>query len=199
MISTTTVLDLLLEMRGVWVDHLEAFHPNGEPMGDDPYGGAPGPFPYDNLVYCDVDRSTGRYLQTNVTFQGRPLKVRSFTAQIGDDGLLRFDRLGRDDPGHVGVSGGPGVLWFTPDTTTHPGLAKFSEPDHIRLLGAGQRTRVTTLFRSGRLVRTMTVAGSKVADDPTVRVAWDPRGTDGPVHEPPKPTQVFVSDTGTNG
>lgn len=199
MSDAATVLDLLLDMQGVWVDHLQAFHPDGRTMADDPYGGTPGPFPYDNLVYCDVDAATGAYRQTNVTFRGRPLKVRSFRARVGDDGLLRFDRLGPDDPGHVGVSGGPGVLWFTPETTIHPGLALFSEPDHIRLLGAGQRTRVTTLFRGGRLVRTMTVAGSRVASDPTVRVSWDPRGAEGPVHERMEPTQVFVSEAGTNG
>jgi len=199
--APTRVVDLLLAMHGVWVDHLEAFHPDGTPMADDPHGGAPGPFPYDNLVYCDIDAVTGTYRQTNVTLRGRPLKHRSFTAQLGGDGILRFDRLGPDDPGHVGVSGGPGVLWFTSDTTTHHGLARFSEPDHIRLLGAGQRTRVTTLYRGGRLVRTMTAAGSRVADDPTHRVAWDPRGADGSVHEAKEDTLVFVEvpQAGTAG
>lgn len=190
---TTGVVELLVAMRGVWLDHLQAFHPDGTPMVDDPNGGTPGPFPYDNLVYLDVDPETGTYAQTNVTFRGRPVAHRSFTGKVGGDGVLRFDHLGPSDPGHVGVSGGPGVLWFVADTITHPGLARYAEPDHIRLLGAGQRTRVTVLYREGILVRTMTVAGSLLTNDPTVRHPLDPRGRDGPVHEARSLTHVYES------
>ncbi len=192
-----SVLDLLVAMRGVWVDHLEAYDPDGTLMTEDPFGGKPGPFPYDNIVYVDVDPGTGAYRQSNVTFRGRPLHVRSFTGRVGADGLLRFDQLGPADPGHIGVSGGPGVLWFVPEHIDTEGVRRYSEPDHIRLLGAGQRTRVTALWRDGRLVRTLTVAGQKVSDDPTVRIAWDPRGPDGPVHEERKATMVFSEEGGT--
>jgi len=195
--APATVTDLLVAMRGVWVDHLEAFAPDGTPLPEDPYGGKPGPFPYDNIVYSDIDAATGAYRQTNVTFQGRPLHVRSFSGRVGDDGILRFAPLGPADPGHVGVSGGPGVLWFVPELIDRPGVLRYSEPDHIRLLGAGQRSRVTTLYRDGRLVRTMTVAGSLVSDDPTRRLPWDPRGPEGPVHEERRDTLAFSGGTET--
>ena len=183
------LIDNLRAMRGVWHDHLTAYAPDGSPVGDDPYGGVPGPFPYDNLVYIDFDGVD--YFQTNVTFAGRPKHVRSFHARV-TDGVLRFDKLGPEAPSHVGVSGGPGVIWYLPEQVDDA-WQRYSEPDHIRLLGADQRTRVTVLYRGGRLVRTMTVAGTRISTDPTRRVALDPRGADGPVHDEHSVTYVFSS------
>ena len=59
--------DDLAAMVGVWHDHLEAFDRDGTPVTDDPHGGVPGPFPYDNLGYFDFDGAT--VTQTNVTFR----------------------------------------------------------------------------------------------------------------------------------
>ena len=81
-------------MVGVWHDHLEAFDPDGTPVADDPHGGVPGPFPYDNLVYFDFDGST--VTQTNVTFRGREPSVRTFESDLVD-GVLRFRRLGPEE------------------------------------------------------------------------------------------------------
>lgn len=184
------LVENLLAMRGVWHDRLVAYAPDGSHVADDPHGGVPGPFPYDNLVYVDCDGSD--YFQTNVTFAGRPLHVRSFHGVI-EAGILRFDKLGPDAPSHVGVAAGPGCIWYLPDTVD-AAWQRYSEPDHIRLLGADQRTRATALYREGRLVRTLTVAGTRLSDDPTRRVEQDPRGLEGPVHDPHSVTYVF-SDT----
>ena len=110
--------DDLAAMVGVWHDHLEAFGPDGSPVTEDPHGGVPGPFPYDNLVYFDFDGST--VTQTNVTFRGREPNVRTFESDLVD-GVLRFRRLGPEAPQHVGVSGGPGIIWFVPESWNEPG------------------------------------------------------------------------------
>jgi hypothetical protein len=132
------------------------------------------------------------YTQTNVTFRGRPQHVRTFTGKVVD-GVLHFDRLGPGDPGHVGVSGGPGLLWFVA-ARIDEALQRFSDPDHIRLLGADQRTRTTTLYRHGELVRILSVSGTRLSGDPRVRHELDPRGPDGPVHEERSTTHVYVPE-----
>ena len=186
----TQLVDNLMAMRGVWHDHLVAFAPDGTTVTDDPHGGVPGPFPYDNLVYVDCDGTD--YFQTNVTFAGRPLHVRSFHGVVSG-GILRFDRLGPEAPAHIGVAGGPGVIWYLP-AVIDDAWQRYSEPDHIRLLGADQRTRATALYRGGRLVRTLTAAGTRLSADPTQRVDLDPRGLGGPVHDPHSVTYVFSSE-----
>lgn len=185
--QVSEVVRTLLTMCGVWRDHLTAYHPDGTPMPLDTFGGSPGAFPYDNLVYIDFDGE--RYVQTNVAVQGRPLEERTFCGSI-IDGVLHFDKLGPEDPGQVGVSGGPGVLCYVPSRVTEA-MARFADPDFIRLLGADQRTRVTTLYRNGELKRVLTVAGHRISDDPTVRMSYDPRGADGPVHKGHHHTLVY--------
>ena len=66
----------LMLMRGVWHDRIELFELDGSPREHDTQGGTPGASPYENLVYIDFDGVELR--QTNVTFRGRPLHVRSF-------------------------------------------------------------------------------------------------------------------------
>ena len=185
-----SVADNLRAMVGVWHDHVTGYHPDGTVMAYDQHGGSPGPYPYDNLVYVDLVGEV--YTQTNVTFRGRPLHVRTFTGKLVD-GVLHFDQLGPDDPGHVGVSGGPGILWFVP-ARIDEALQRFSDPDHIRLLGADQRTRTTTLYRQGELVRVLSVSGTRLSADPTVRHDLDPRGPDGPVHAERSTTHVYVQE-----
>lgn len=171
--------DDLAAMAGVWHDHLEAFEPGGIPVSEDPHGGVPGPFPYDNLVYLDFDGTT--VTQTNVTFRGRETKVRTFESDLVD-GVLRFRRLGPDAPQHIGVSGGPGIIWFVPESWNEPGLGRYSEPDHIRIDG-DRRWRTTVLYRHGPLVRTMLVTGERVGADTSTRHELDPRGPGVEVHE----------------
>ena len=185
--SIGSVAHNLSLMVGVWHDHLELFELDGAPRFNDAQGGQPGASPYDNLVYIDFDGVN--YRQTNVTFRGRPLHVRSFTAVLRD-GLLEFDKLGPHDPGHVGISGGPGVLIFTPRAVDEAWL-RYSEPDYIRLIGPNQRTRNTMLYRDGKLVRTLSVTGYRLSPDASRRAAFDPRGPDGDVHETRSVTEVF--------
>ena len=45
----------LMQMRGVWHDHVEIFDLAGKPLEDDPLSGTPGAAPFDNLVYIDFD------------------------------------------------------------------------------------------------------------------------------------------------
>lgn len=168
----------LWAMRGVWRDRLSAFEPNGDELAHDPHGGAPGPFPYENLVYVDFDGST--WMQTNVVLSGRDPHERTFTATVAD-GVLRFDRLGPEAPEHVGVSGGPGRIWFVAESLGEDGLQRYAEPDLITLEG-DHRWRHTVLWRHGRLARTLSVEGTRVGADPSVRHPLDPRGSGGDPH-----------------
>lgn len=179
-IEGASVADNLRLFRGVWHDVITAYHPDGTLMADDVHGGTPGPTPYEQLVYLDLVGD--QFTQTNVVFAGRPPHVRTFTGAIVD-GILRFDPLGLEAPTTIGVSGGPGVLVFLPETSTGDHMGRFHDPDYIRDLGDGQRTRTTTLYRDGRLVRVLTVLGQRISTDPTVRVSHDPRGPTGPPHE----------------
>ena len=186
-----TLRDNLHALRGVWHDRLTAYSPDGNEIDYDPHGGWPGPMPYENLVYIDIAGDV--YRQTNVTVRGRPLKVRSFTGRIEAE-MLVFDELGPEDPGHVGVGGGPGVIVFLPRRLDRPSLQRFSDPDVI-LYDDRHRTRITTLYRHGEVVRVCTVSGLRLSHDPTRRVEWDPRGDDGPVHEPRSVTNVYRTET----
>jgi hypothetical protein len=161
----------LQSMRGVWVDELVAYDLSGSIMTHDPFGGSPGPFPYTNLVYVDLQGD--RYTQTNVAIAGRPFHARTFQATVRD-GMLTFDPLGPDAPIHVGVSGGPGLIWFVAKDNQAPGLANYAEPDLIRLEG-DRRWRTTILYRGGQVVRPMLVTGQRVSPDPTTLHQLDPR------------------------
>ena len=166
-------------MRGVWRDELTAFGPTGEPLAWDDAGGVPGPFPYSNLVYVDFDGE--RFQQTNVVLAGRAFHQRSFTATV-TGGVLRFDQLGPEAPVHVGVSGGPGIIWFVAEDLTAPGLRPLrrtrchhgdrrpTHPGHRAVAGrpAGShhaRRRHPTHVRHD-----------------ASRSTLDPRGVDHPVH-----------------
>lgn len=193
--------DDLFAMVGVWHDVLTAYDLNGRAIDDDPFGGVAGPFPYENLVYCDFDGST--WTQTNVTFVGRPLHQRTFVADIasgadGADDVLRFRRLGPDAPSHVGVSGGPGLIWFVAESLAEPGVQRYCEPDLIRLdvdADPARRWRTTVLWRDGVLVRPMLVEGTRVGTDPTTLHHLDPRDPDTPVHGDRTQTRQYLKET----
>ena len=183
------LVDDLRSMVGVWHDRLRAWDAAGTELHHDPFGGVPGPFPYENLVYCDFDGRT--WTQTNVTFRGREPHARTFEADV-DGGVLTFRRLGPEAPEHVGVSGGPGLIWFVARSLAEPGLQRYCEPDLIRLdvpadedPAAGRparRWRTTVLWRDGELVRPMLVEGERLTVDTSRTHPWDPRGADAPVH-----------------
>lgn len=193
--------DDLDAMSGVWLDHLVAYDVAGVPVVHDPYGGVPGPFPYDNLVYVEFARTddhSGTFVQTNVAVVGRPLNQRTFEADVVDD-QLRFRRLGPDAPHHVGVSGGPGLIWFVAEHMAEPGLQRYCEPDLIRIDvspeaigGPARRWRTTVLWRDGQLVRPMLVEGVRVNNDATAPHSTDPRGTDAAVHGDRSITQQYL-------
>lgn len=178
-------------MRGVWHDHIETFNLDGTPLAHDPWSGAPGDAPFDNLVYIDFDGEN--YLQTNVTFRGRPFHARSFTAKY-KDGKLYFDKLGPEAPQHIAISGGVGVLWFLSENNTDEALSRYSEPDCIILDGYDRRTRLTVLYRNGAAVRTLIARGVRIAPTCERRVDFDPRGADGPVHEVRSVTKVYMKN-----
>lgn len=178
--------DNLMAMRGVWHDVLTARDPHGIEVSDDPHGGTPGPFPYENLVYIDFDGE--RYVQTNVTFRGRPVHKRTFHASV-EAGILTFEKLGPDAPTHIGVASEPGRIWYLPagiDDAWH----RYSEPDYL-VLDGDTRTRSTILYRHGTFVRTLEVRGTRLSSDPTVRIDPDPRGAGGSPHEDLSVTHVF--------
>jgi len=185
----STVADTLALMRGVWRDHVAGYSPDGTPLADDPHGGTPGPLPYEQLVYLDFDGE--RYTQTNVVLSGRPAHSRTFTGRI-DGGVLVFDALGPEAPRMLGVSGGPGVLVFTPERVDTEAHQRFADPDWIRHLGGDQRTRTTTLYRDGLIRRVLTVSGTRIAGDTGRRHALDPRGAEGAVHEVRSTTRVYL-------
>lgn len=185
--ASGTVGHTLTLMSGVWHDQIEVFDLAGYPLAEDRHSGTPGASPWDNLVYIEFDGV--HYRQTNVTFKGRPLHVRSF-AGVLREGVLVFNRLGPEAPEHIGVSGGPGVLLFIP-RAVDAAWQRYSEPDCIRLIGAHQRTRTTVLYRNGVAVRTLTAKGTRLASRADRRVSLDPRGPDGPVHSSPGETHVF--------
>jgi hypothetical protein len=193
--SIGSVAHTLFGMRGVWHDHVEVFSPDGRPLARDERSGTPGGAPWDNLVYVDFDGE--RYVQTNVAFRGRPLHAKTFRGRLVD-GVLVFDRLGPDDPEHVGVSGGAGIVIFGPRRIT-AACGRYHEPDVVRLLGEGARTRTTLLWRDGLLVRALTAHGTRLSPTAAERSPIDPRGGGGPVHEPHRDTPVFAAGHDPSG
>ena len=165
------LVDDLLALVGVWHDVLVAYDDRSTALTEDPFGGVAGPFPYENLVYVDFDGST--YVQTNVTFRGRPFHTRTFEADVSD-AQLAFRRLGPDAPLTIGVSGGPGLIWYVPQSLASPGVHRYCEPDLIRIDG-DRRTRSTVLWRNDVLVRPMLVTGTRLTADTTRFHALDPR------------------------
>jgi hypothetical protein len=185
---TGTLVADLTAMVGVWRDRLEAFTPDGSPLSDDDAGGVPGPFPYENLVYVDFDGAS--YTQTNVVLSGRPDHQRTFTATVAD-GVFRFDPLGPEAPTHVGVSGGPGLIWFVAESIAAPGVGRYAEPDLIRIDGE-RRWRNTALWRDGTLARLLSVEGERVGLDTSRPHDLDPRGADVAVHGDRSTTQQYT-------
>ena len=183
----------LAAMCGVWRDRLRATGPDGVELRRDEAGGVPGAFPYENLVYVDLD--DGAYTQTNVVLSGRELQERTFTATVAD-GILRFDHLGPEAPVHLGVSAGAGLIWFVAESVTHEGVGRYAEPDLIRIDG-DRRWRDTVLWRHGALARLLHVEGQRVGRDTTTRHPLDPRGTEGPVHGERSVTTNYRSDPPT--
>ncbi|HUN21508.1 MAG TPA: hypothetical protein PK299_00090 [Anaerolineales bacterium] len=190
-----TVAHTLMMMNGIWHDHIELFDLMGNPLPYDDFSGTPGAAPFDNLVYIHFDGET--YLQTNVTFAGRPLHVRSFSGKI-IDGVLVFDRLGPQAPEHIGVSGGYGILIYAPRQVDEA-WQRYNEPDYIRILSPGVRTRTTILYRHGMAVRTLTAHGTLLSPVANQRVSWDPRGAEGAVHNIRSSTQVFAAQPTSTG
>jgi hypothetical protein len=183
-----SVVETLRRMVGVWQERIETFDLAGRPLTEDTASGTPGPSPFENLVYVDFDGA--RYTQTNVTYRGRPPHVRTFTGRIEGEVLL-FDALGPSDPGHVGVSGGPGVIIFAPRALT-PAWSRYLEPDVVRLVGDLERTRTTLLYRDGVAVRSLAARGVKLTEATDRRVSLDPRGEEGEVHGQRSATRVFA-------
>ena len=182
-----TVGYLLNLMNGVWHDHINLYDLAGKPIELDMKAGTPGASPFDNLVYIEFDGI--HYKQTNVTFKGRPLHVRSFTGKL-IEGVLHFDKLGPNDPGHIGVAAGYNVIAFMPQII-NDSLKKYTEPDFITIFSPQQRARSTLLYRDGVPVRTLHAQGYKVAPIANRRVPSDPRGEAGDVHDDRSETQVF--------
>ena len=182
-----SVGETLCKMVGVWHDHIDIYSLDGEPLAEDTLSGTPGSAPFDNIVYVDFDGEN--YRQTNVTFRGRPLHVRSFQGRF-QDGILRFGNLGPNDPQHIGVSGGPGRIIFSPNQITDA-WENYAEPDFIHLSSPNTRSRTTLLYRHGKAVRTLCALGQKISPDTTRRIDFDPRGPGESVHDVIKPSHVF--------
>lgn len=185
--SPSSVYDNLMAMRGIWHDHLQGYAPDGTPFDFDEFGAIQGPYPFEYLVYIDLDGHT--YQQTAVIVMGRPAAARSFSAEYVD-GILKFASNGPGDPGIIGVSGGPQMLVFTPAVMADS-LWNFHDPDWITFT-ATTRQRVTTLYRGGELKRILRVDGVRVAALADARVSWDPRGPIGPVHAERLTSNVFL-------
>jgi hypothetical protein len=189
----------LMLLRGTWHDHIELYNLDGTPLDNDSSAGSgsPGPGPFDNLVYIDFD---GQDLQlTNVHLRGRELAAKTFKGSLRDN-LLVFDPLGPGAYENIGVSGGPGILTFNA-RQLGPATHTYMEPDFIILTAPGQRVRHTVLYRHGEAVRTLTAKGTRLWPTCDRRHPLDPRGTDGPVHEPPfsSPIWEHLVDSGEDG
>ena len=82
------------------------------------------------------------------------------------------------------------MLVFTPRALADT-LWNFHDPDWITFTET-TRQRVTTLYRGGELKRILRVDGVRLADLATERMAWDPRGPEGPVHADPITSNVYL-------
>ena len=182
-----SVGQMLRDMVGVWHDHITVQSLDGTLLAKDEYAGTSGDAPFDNLVYVDFDGEI--YQQTNVTFRGRPLHWRSFTGVLRD-GVMHFDNLGPNDPGHIGISGGPNMLIFC-SAQYNDATMRYSEPDWIYFPAQGQRLRSTVLYRYGKAVRTLLAVGTRLSPVTSKRLDFDPRSADGPVHMERSVTTVY--------
>lgn len=177
-----SVGETLTRMAGVWRDTIKLYHLDGTHLGDDTEAGSgtPGSSPFENLVYIHFDGEA--FALTNVHIKGRPMAAKTFTGRMRD-GLLVFHALGPGAYENIGVSGGPGVLTFNA-MTLGPACEVYMEPDFIWMNSPTTRIRHTVLYRDGAATRTLTAFGTKLSDDASHRHPSDPRGRDGPVHEP---------------
>lgn len=172
----------LMQLRGVWHDHIELYNLDGTPLDNDEAAGSgtPGAGPFDNLVYIDFDDDV--FQLTNVHLRGRDTAAKTFKGKLVD-GMLIFDELGPGAYTNVGVSGGPGVLTFNA-LELNSATDVYMEPDFIYLTAPGERLRHTVLYRNGKAQRTLTAKGTRLWPNCDRRHDLDPRGPSGPVHEP---------------
>lgn len=172
----------LMQLRGVWHDHIELYNLDGTPLDDDTTAGSgtPGPGPFDNLVYIDFDGVT--LTLTNVHIRGREMVAKTFQGKL-IDGVLVFDPLGPGAYKNIGMSGGPGILTFTADKLCKA-TDVYMEPDFIIQTAPGERVRHTVLYRNGKALRTLTAKGTRLWPTCEKRHPLDPRGEHGNVHEP---------------
>ena len=175
----STAYNLAL-LHGTWHDRVELFELDGAPLETDPLSGSPGESPFENLVYIDFDGE--RLSLTNVHIKGRAAKAKTFTGRLRD-GLLVFDSLGPGAYENIGMSGGPGILTFSA-RELGASTDVYAEPDFICITAPGERIRHTVLYRDKRAIRTLTAKGTRISPTCDARHEWDPRGPDGPVHEP---------------
>lgn len=182
-----SVGQMLTDMVGVWHDHITIQALDGIPLAQDPYSGTAGSAPFDNLVYIDFDGEF--YKQTNVTFRGRALHQRTFGGVLRD-GILYFDTLGPQDPGHIGISGGANVLIFC-SAQYNDATMRYSEPDFLYFPNKNERIRSTILYRHGKAVRTLLARGTKIRPIADKRIDFDPRGAEGDVHGERSITYVY--------
>ncbi len=179
----------LMLMRGTWHDHVETYHLDGRPLGNDTDAGSgtPGPSPFDNLVYIDFDGQT--LTLTNVHIRGRETLAKTFTGQMKDD-LLVFDPLGSGAYENIGMSGGPGILTFNA-RRLDKACDVYMEPDFIALTAPGERIRHTVLYKDGVATRTLTARGTRLLPTCDTRHPIDPRGAEGDVHETPFQASIW--------
>ncbi len=185
----STLIENLTALRGVWREELSAVDENGVAVDHDPHGGVPGAFPYEVLVYIDFDGV--RFAQTTVVLAGREQAVRTFEASVTGD-VLEFVPLGPGAPRIVGVSQGPGALWFVADTVAAEAIQRYAEPDFIRIDG-DRRWRHTVLWRNGALRRFLMVKGRRISNDTSTRHSLDPRGAVGPVHDLRSEVDIYAA------
>lgn len=179
----------LMLMRGTWHDHVETYHLDGSPLGNDTDAGSgtPGPSPFDNLVYIDFDGY--KLTLTNVHIRGREPVAKTFTGQMKDD-LLVFDPLGPGAYENIGMSGGPGILTFNA-RRLDKACDVYMEPDFIALTAPGERIRHTVLYKDGVATRTLTARGTRLLPTCDSRHPIDPRGSEGDVHETPFSASIW--------
>ncbi len=177
----------LLQLHGIWHDHIDLFELDGQSLADDPQSGTPGAGPFENLVYIDFDGTELKL--TNVHLRGREPSAKTFSGRMQDD-VFVFDSLGPGGYENIGVSGGPGILTFTARTLGEA-TDVYMEPDFIIQTAPDRRTRHTVLYRNGQAIRTLTAVGKRLTDSCDSRHELDPRGTDGPVHEEPFQSTIW--------
>lgn len=180
----------LMLMRGTWHDHVETYHLDGRPLGNDTDAGSgtPGPSPFDNLVYIDFDGETLKL--TNVHIRGRDPTAKTFEGKLVDN-LLVFDSLGPGAYENIGVSGGPGILTFNA-RKLDKACQIYMEPDFIILTAPGERVRHTVLYRNGVATRTLTARGTRLSPTCEKRHQLDSRGAEGDVHEAPFSASIWA-------